>query len=129
MMAIWEILTALGCRRELRPVAQYLEFGFGDEEEQRFIGGELNRCDIDGVYDNEEDLQDWLKEDWSKCEGRRTLQDNNVFWLNESTAKYKESQIRYIGYGNEHSLQVIYSTCAIIAAILRYESRKTDFQA
>ncbi|KAI1270956.1 hypothetical protein F5Y07DRAFT_384517 [Xylaria sp. FL0933] len=114
-MAVWEILGHLGYERELLPVAEH--------NGERFVGGSLEWRQVDEEIEDESAmLSDWIL----NYKGR-ALEADEVFWLNKPCfGNYEKPQISYVAYGNEASLGLIYSTCAIIAAVHWNDNESDD---
>ncbi|KAI1345639.1 hypothetical protein F5Y01DRAFT_323022 [Xylaria sp. FL0043] len=115
VMAVWEILGYLGYERELLPVAEH--------NGERFVGGSLEWRQVDEEIEDESAmLSDWIL----NYKGR-SLEADEVFWLNKPCfGNYEKPQISYVAYGNQASLGLIYSTCAIIAAVHWNDNESDD---
>ncbi|KAI0860334.1 hypothetical protein F4860DRAFT_479537 [Xylaria cubensis] len=131
-MAIWEILSFLGCSMELQPIIKNLGDDDGheslsdgssiEESDDEIIGDELRPNCLGSEED--ESLKAMLKDDWAKRDNGDIIWPRDVYWLNKSPKKYKEHQITYVAYGNESSAAVIYSACIILAKVPSHRSRK-----
>ncbi|KAI1288943.1 hypothetical protein F5Y03DRAFT_378833 [Xylaria venustula] len=120
-MAVWEILGSLGCRMKLLPVATM--------KDETLVGKTLKWKNVDSLVDEYSGMSNLINW-WSRKYKGRALKAEDVFWLNEPNGKtHKQPQMSYLAYGNEASLGVIYTECAIIAVVSPYEDRKKDSPA
>ncbi|KAF3055167.1 putative 2og-fe oxygenase family protein [Daldinia childiae] len=125
-MAIWECFQALGCSVYLRPVAQeYSErdqVGFNQREEV-WVGGSLRTGETANFlsYDEMSDDAEVLLKGWSKLGDGPIFRYSDIAWLNDPGES--EFQFAYLVYGNEASINVLYSVCAIVVEVPPYEKR------
>ncbi|KAI0856562.1 hypothetical protein F4860DRAFT_506664 [Xylaria cubensis] len=125
--------TSLGYSVKIHPLAEvsdnYLNWTGRKYEkpppQYRFVGETLEVA-IRGQFQGLTEMEDILK-DWSMKYKGEPLRADGIHWLNQpkSNLPFEDSML-CVAYGNEHTVEIIYSECVILAEVPRFEDRNIN---
>ncbi|KAM7197776.1 putative 2og-fe oxygenase family protein [Naviculisporaceae sp. PSN 640] len=142
--ALWQTAKALGCRVILRPAVNFVFESSDDDDDDdveydsddneivparvpvQAIGRRLGFSVNNYRVENRDDLVSVLEHDYNDYGVRY----QNFEWLNGPREENQEPALAYIAYGNEASVDYLYSYCTILISVGAFDlatgTRKTS---
>ncbi|KAH9902339.1 hypothetical protein F4778DRAFT_737273 [Xylariomycetidae sp. FL2044] len=119
-MAVWEALRSLGCEVNTRAVVDDPE-SYGN---YKAIGTLSDFKCVNELIVDRAQLHHEILSKWRVVEDGEKVKERNVIWLNGRPRGQKQLQFGYMAYGNDASLAVVYSDCAIIGKVPPFAERQ-----